>query len=239
MAFKFSTIDLTKLLQVWGKLTMGKMAITVLLGCLAYTTWYCRDTIKHAADVYVTKLEGTQVQTTKYDPEVGLPSTIEKTDIMIMEQMMRAYVSSDQSIYGMIVYEFVPKGSEMLYQGRVLIASVAQNGRDLGERYNAKWLPIGSDRKQMERILRGDVFWRPPTHLENLADENAKSMVNMRLLQRDGAKFMLSVPIVDANYQVRGYITLLMTVNPTEEEREVIIRRLEDEAVEYSRFLQS
>lgn len=236
-AFKFSSIDLTKLLQVWGKLTMSKMVITVILGCLAYTTWYCRDTIKHAADVYVSKLENTQVKTNEYDASIGLPTTLSRTDILSIEQMLRAYVSSDPRIYGMMMYEFVPKGNEMLYQGRILVASVAQNGRDLGERYNAKWLPIGSDRKQMEKILRGDLFWRPPSPTESLGDGNAQSVINMRLLQKDGIKFMVSAPIMDASYQVRGYITLFMTEYPSPEDQQDIFTKLENESVEYSRFL--
>ena len=237
-AFSFSSINIPDVLKAWGRFTIGKMVITVLLFCIGYTTYYCRDEIKHAANLYVQRLEQTQVQSRNYDPLKGIPTSVSAENQQLIEGMMRQYLSDNPDVTGMLMYEFVPRGEEILYQGRVLVASVSQNGTNLAERYNATWLPIGSDGKQVGSLLRRMPFVRPPTNKDSLGDPTAKTKTNLRLLEWDGIKFMVSIPIADSTYQVRGYLTVLMSRYPESREFDGMMARLEGEALEYSRFLE-
>ena len=237
-AFSFNSINIPEVLKAWSKFTVGKMVITVILACLTYTTYYCRDEIKHAANLYVQKLEGTHVQKS-YDPLKGIPSSVSSQNQLVIEGMMREYLSVNPDAIGMMMYEFVPRGEEMLYQGRVLVASVSQSGRNLAERYNAAWLPMGTDAEQVEKVLRGNIFYRPPSDDEEIDDNvKVKTKYNLHLLAKDGIKFMISVPIADASTQVRGYITVFMSSYPQGKEFNELVERLEGEAVEYSRFVE-
>ena len=237
-AFSFSSINIPDVLKAWGRFTIGKMVITVLLFCIGYTTYYCRDEIKHAANLYVQRLEQTQVQSRNYDPLKGIPTSVSAENQQLIKGMMRQYLSDHPDVIGMLMYEFVPRGEEILYQGRVLVASVSQNGTNLAERYDATWLPIGSDGKQVGSLLRGMPFVRPPTNKDSLGDPTAKTKTNLRLLEWDGIKFMVSIPIADSTYQVRGYLTVLMSRYPESQEFDGMMARLEGEALEYSRFLE-
>lgn len=237
-AFSFSSINIPDVLKAWGRFSIGKMVITVLLFCIGYTTYYCRDEIKHAANLYVQRVEQTQVQSRNYDPLKGIPTSVTVENQQIIKSMMRQYLSDHPDVVGMMMYEFVPRGEEILYQGRVLVASVSQNGRNLAERYNATWLPIGSDGKQVGSLLRGMPFVRPPTIKDALVDPNAKTKTNLRLMEWDGIKFMVSIPIADSTYQVRGYLTVLMSRYPESRDFDEMMARLEGEGLEYSRFLE-
>ena len=229
--FNFKDINVENLLKIWKGFTVAKMLVSTLSFSILFLSWYCRVEIQH-----VIKNIGTpSVEVIDYSK--GLPTSVSKTDRVEISKSMKGFLEKNNDVIGIMMYEFVPPGPELLYQGRVIVAAESSNGVDIVDRYDSEWLPMQSDQKQIAKLMRGDIFFRPPSENEELIDPSDKTKTNMRLMERDGVKFMISVPISDSVYQVRGYVTVLMSKYPSKEDFRGIVNIVQNEALEYSQYL--
>lgn len=226
----------TEVVSIWSKLSPKKMIITVVCAMVVFLGWYVRDEIKSLAQIYVKGAETRLISNDKPD-DYSLPTKVSKDDQVKIQNVMKEFMRKHNEVGALLMYEFVPRGSQILYQGRVIVTHVSQSGKDLVSRYNSAWLPMNSDKKQVEKLLRGQVFCRPPDK-GNISDDDALTKNNFRLMEQDGFTFMVSIPIVDSTLQVRGYLTALMTERPINDASlRDYISRLEHDAVELSQFL--
>lgn len=222
-----------EVVSTWMKLTPVKMLITVLCATIISLGWYVRDEVKSLAQLYVHSVESRVVR-----DDFSLPTRVSSENQSKIQSVFKSFMRQHNDVGAMFVYEFVPRGTEILYQGRVIVTHVSQSGKDLVQRYNSAWLPMNSDKDEVEKLLRGQVFYRPPVSSGSLTDDNQLTKYNLRLMEQDGYKFMISVPVIDATLQVRGYITTLLTEMPkTDEQIRYYIKNLEFQAVELSQYL--
>lgn len=230
------SIDNT-VVSTWMKLTPRKMIITVVCVVIVYLGWYIRDEVKQLAQLYVRGVE-TQMVLNDKPIDFSLPTKVSEEDQVRIQNVMKNFMREHNEVGALFMYEFVPRGNEILYQGRVIVTHVSQTGKDLVSRYNSGWLPMNSDKHEVEKLLRGQSFYRPADTTTNLSDDNHLTKYNFRLIEQDGFVFMVSVPIVDATLQVRGYLSALLTERPSNDtELRYYLNTIEREAVELSQFL--
>lgn len=219
-----------EVVSTWMKLTPAHMIIATICIVMMYLGFYIRDEVKSLAQLYVQTVESRRVIT-----DFSFPTRVDKVSQLQIQSTMKDYLRAHDDIGAVFAYEFVPRGNEMLYQGRVMITQVTQSGKDLGTRYNANWLPMNSDKEQVEKLLKGDVYYRPNGPDKPITQDDKQTKFNLRLMEQDGFVCLISVPIIDGSSQVRGYITALLTKVPTD--ITPYVKSLEFQAVELSQYL--
>ena len=126
MAF-YDNINISETLKAWRGFSIGKILISAITFCVCVTVYNCQEEFKQVMDIYIKKLD-TNVVTATYDPASGVPTSVRAQDKEAIRNNLRIFLSNNPDAIGIIVYEFVPKGNEMLYQGRSIVASESQSG---------------------------------------------------------------------------------------------------------------
>lgn len=219
----------------WMTMTPRKMIVTTICAMIIFLGWYVKDEFKHYVQLQVQQYERS---VSSFDPAKGMPTSLTPQAQEKVQGQMRKFLRTHDEVNALFMYEFVPRGQEILYQGRIIAAHMSQNGKDLVKRYNVGWLPMNSDREQVEKLLRGQPYYRPSTVADTLSADEQGTKYNMRLVEQDGTRFMLSVPISDATMQVRGYVTALISEYPSETQLKYYIGSLTHEAVELSQYFE-
>ena len=215
----------------WLRVSPQKMIVATICGILIYFGWYVRDEVKffvHAAVMNYAR---------NYETNFDVPTSISTTTIEKINAIFKKDMSTRPYIGAMTLYEFVPKGSDILYQGRIAVTSISTSGKDLLERYNSRWLPMNVNRFLIEKVLRGETYTRP-TKLDGDITENlAPDTTNYFLVKQDGYEMNICIPIIGNSGQVRGYISFLLLSKPqSSNDFEKIKQDLETIAIEMSQF---
>lgn len=231
-------IDRTEILSTWLKLTPAKMVLTAICLVIGYLGYYVRDEVKTLVNVYVQDVQRSNVPISGTPTNFSLPTMVKTQDQVVIQSLIKDYMRKKENVGAVFMYEFVPRGNEILYQGRVVVTHVSKSGIDLAKRYNQAWMPMNSDKRQVEKLIKGEVFIRDieTTPTDNKGKPFTKQ--NIRLVKQDGYSYVISVPIVDSSFQVRGYLSSYLLSKPVsyaDEQR--YISDLEYEANELSRFL--
>lgn len=200
----------------WLKISPRKMVVATLCGVIAFLGWTIKDEVHRLVHIFVDRF-----QQVSESGSYGLPTTLKKPVVTNIEADVKQFMSSHENIGAVVFYEFVPKGSDILYQGRVAVTCVSQSGKNLIDRYNISWLPMNVERLLLEKILRGDSHIRPAIITNELANDTEPSKFNYRLISQDGYKAIVSVPIIDSSQQVRGYIDVFLNTKPVNVQEQI------------------
>lgn len=215
----------------WLRISPQKMIIATLCGILIYFGWYVRDEVKffvHAAVMNYAR---------NYENDFDVPTSIPARTIEKINTSLKKDMSTRPLIGAITLYEFVPKGSDILYQGRIAVTSVSTTGKDLLERYNAKWIPMNVNRFLIEKILRGETYTRPAKIDGDISENLSPDTTNYYLVKQDGYEMNICIPVIGNLGQVRGYISFLLLSKPnTSDEFQKIKEDLGTIAIEISQF---
>lgn len=225
------SLDHNEVVSTWMKLSPIKIIIVTICVTIMGLGYYCRDELKSVVQVYVQ-----DVYERKTITDFSFPTRVSKPHQEEIQSVMKSYMRQHIAVGALFAYEFIPQGNEVLYQGRVIITHVTQSGKDLVTRYNAAWLPMNSDKELVEKLLRGNVFYRPNGDGDTISTDNNITKFNLRLMEQDGYICMISVPIIDTTLQVRGYLLALLTSVPKDGIEDYIIG-LQRQSVEISQYL--
>lgn len=223
--------NIKDVILAWLRVSPKKMLIVTLCGIFSYLGWYVRDEVKLFVHLLVERYADNS-----YNQQLPR-STITSTSKVEINNILRNFISKHDYIGATVLYEFVPKGSEILYQGRVAVASISHSGIDIVQRYNSEWLPMNVNRLLIEKILRGNNFIQPEKLEDDIDNVVNPDTLNYHLVKQDGYEMVISVPVIDATNQVRGYVTTFVTKKPANQDGllqyQTEINRL---TIELSRF---
>jgi hypothetical protein len=212
MSENLSSTDKKDLILAWFRLSPKKMFIVCACILVGYLMIILKDDIKEFVHSMVVNYETKST----YGAD-GLPTTISKTDQENIKSTFKDYLTSYSDFLGaLVMYEYVPKGNSILYQGRVAVVGASANQKDVIDRYGISWLPMNAGPHMNEKILRGETFTLPSTFKNSLLDPaNENIKLNVRLVNLDGFKMLVCIPIIDGSDQVRGYIEAFLNRTPT------------------------
>lgn len=218
-------------LKGWFGMHWAKMLLTTACLVFGYLSYYMKDEIK---DYVFPPHEASQTGKPK---DFSLPTSVSAEDQSVIKVDLKQMLRQHDIIGALFVHEFAPEGNQLLYQGRALVTQVNHSGKDLAERYNKRWIPMPSDVEQMGHILKGQKFWRDLNDVDISTNGERFTIENMRLVKQDGYEYTVSVPIVNNELQVRGYIQAYLTEVPSNKDFDAIVEDLEYQANEFSRYL--
>ena len=206
--------DKKDIILAWFRLSPKKMFIVVLCFFIGYLMFILKDDIKELAHIAVVNYEAKS----SYGVD-GLPTTISKSDQESIKLSFKDYIKSYNDFLGaLVMYEYVPKGNSILYQGRVAVVGASYNQKDVIDRYGISWLPMNAGPRMNEKILRGEIFRLPNDINGSIIDpSNENIKLNVRLVNLDGYRMVICIPIIDSADQVRGYIEAFLNRIPTSE----------------------
>lgn len=207
-----SSGDKKDIILAWFRLSPKKMFIVGICIFIGYLMIILKDDIKEFTHSLVVNYE------TKSTYGIdGLPTTISKTDQENIKSSFKEYLSLYNDFLGaLVMYEYVPKGNSILYQGRVAVVGASTNQKDIIDRYGISWLPMNAGPHMNEKILRGETFTLPSSYKGSILDQSNENIkLNVRLVNLDGFKMLVCIPIIDSADQIRGYIEAFLTRIPT------------------------
>jgi len=214
MSVNLTPSDKKDLILAWFRLSPKKMIIVLLCFIIGYLMFILKDDIQEFTHALVVNYENRSV----YGID-GLPTTISKSDQESIKKSFTEYIKAYNNFLGaLVMYEYVPKGNSILYQGRVAVVGASNLQKDIIEKYGISWLPMNAGAKLNEKILRGDTYTLPSSLSGSLLDpSNENIKLNVRLADLDGYKMIVCIPIIDSADQVRGYVEAFLTRTPTNE----------------------
>ncbi len=207
--------------------------ILLITACLVfgYLSVYMKDEIKD----YVFPAQ--EVTQTGKPTDFSLPTTVSIEDQFAIKVDLQQTLRKSKIVGAVFLYEFMPPEDELLYQGRVVVTHASNMNHDLAQRYNQRWMPMNSDKYEVSAMLKGNAFHRDLTKVDVSPDGKKFTTQNVRLVVQDGFKYMVSVPVIDENLQVRGYLSAYLVDVPSSQELDYLLDDLEYQANELSRYL--
>lgn len=223
--------NIKDIVLAWLRVSPEKMMVATICGILSYMGWYTKDEFKFLIHVAVENYART------YETNFDLPTSLSGENVISINNTIKNFLTYHTYVGAATLYEFVPKGSDILYQGRIAVVSANTSGKDLLTRYNSKWLPMNVNRFLIEKILRGEPYTRP-TNLEgDITDSDSPDTTNYYLVKQDGFEMVICVPVLGSSGQVKGYISFLLLAKPTtQDELLVKEKELSKLAIELSQY---
>src|SRR5574343_321953 len=193
--------NIKDIVLAWLRISPEKMIVATICGILSYMGWYTKDEFKFLMHVAV------ENYAREYEADYDPPTSLSSDNINVIKGTMKEFLSNHPYVGAITLYEFVPKGNDILYQGRIAVISVNTLNKELLTRYNSKWLPMNVNRFLIEKILRGEIYTRPASLDGDITDSQSPDIINYNLVKQDGFEMSLCIPIIGSAGHVKGYIS--------------------------------
>lgn len=200
-----------KILEHLSKLTISKMIVFALVISFLYFVYLMTEPAKTYFEH-----KFSQGQTLYFDPS---SVKIAPEKIRQLQGTIKHYINKYPNIGMVLVYKFVPD-QDTFYQGRVMIASIANDGTDLNpDRYNLSWLPISAFRAESNPILSGRYYTTSIDDINNIYSQHTYefrdeylSPINFHAIYQDGGRYLVVVPV--RSDKIIGYVSVYFTDVP-------------------------
>lgn len=200
-----------KILEHLSKLSISKMIVFALVLSFLYFIFLMTEPAKSYFEH-----KFSQGQVLYFDPS---SVKISPEKVVQLQGTIKHYIKKYPNIGMVLVYKFVPD-HDTFYQGRVMIASIANDGTELNpDRYNMSWLPISAFRAESNPILNSRYFtaelddingvFSQPTY--EYRDEYL-SPINFHAIYHDGGRYIVAVPV--RTDKIIGYVSVYFTDIP-------------------------